>query len=104
MIVSDYEELLRQVSYSWDAGGGGGITNRASGYTKQGVAILVARTKLKGVSEELLNKLTEQLAANSANASLKLVTPADLFADFREAKSGGVRKGTLQDFLKTKSS
>ena len=100
VIVSDYEELLRQVSYSWDAGGGDGITNRASGYTKPGVAMLVARTQLKGVSEELLNKLTEQLAANSANASLKLVTLADLSADFGEARSGGVRKGTLQDFSK----
>ncbi len=100
VIVSDYEELLRQVSYSWDAGAGEGLTNRASGYTKQGVAMLVARTQLKGVSEELLNKLAEQLAANSANAGLKLVTLADLSADFGEAKSGGVRKGTVQDFSK----
>jgi hypothetical protein len=98
VIVSDYEELLRQVSYSWDAGGGEGVTNRSSGYTKQGVAMLVARTQLKDVSEELLDKLTEQLAANSLNTSLKLVTLSDLSANFREAKGGGAKKGTLLDF------
>jgi hypothetical protein len=98
VIVSDYEELLRQVSYSWDAAGGEGVTNRSSSYTKQGVAMLVARTQLKDVSEELLDKLTEQLAANSLNTSLKLVTLSDLSANFREAKGGGAKKGTLLDF------
>ena len=98
VIVSDYEELLRQVSYSWDADGKEGVSNRSSSYTKQGVALLVARTQLKDVPEELLNKLTEQLAANSLNSTLKLVTLADLSADFTEAKAGGAKKGTLLDF------
>jgi hypothetical protein len=98
VIVSDYEELLKQVSYSWEAGGGEGVTNRSSSYTKQGVAMLVARTQLKDVSEELLDKLTEQLAANSLNTNLKLVTLSDLSANFREAKAAGPQKGSLLDF------
>ncbi len=99
VIVSDYEELLRQVSYAWDAGGGEGVTNRTSSYTKQGVAMLVARTQLKDVPEELLDRLTEQLAANSANTSLKLVTLSDLSANFREAKEAGAKKRHATGFL-----
>lgn len=98
VILSDYEQLLREVSYVPDAVGSGVVVNRSSTDTKQGVALVVARTQLRDVGEELLNKLAEQLSSSSQNPNLKLVTLADLTANFKEAKAGAVQKGSLQDF------
>ncbi|NBV85824.1 MAG: PEGA domain-containing protein [Verrucomicrobia bacterium] len=75
-----------------------GLEAKGEVETKQGVALLVARTQLREVPEELLQKLSEQVAANCRNPSLKLVTLADLNADSREARNGRASKGTLLDF------
>jgi len=95
VVISDYQALLQDVSYQ---GLPDILTNKQSADTKQGVALLVARTQLRDVPEELLQKLSEQLAANSRNPILKLVTLADLNADSTEARRGGAREGSLMDF------
>lgn len=95
VVISDYQALIQEVSYQ---GLPDILTNKQSTDTKQGVALLVARTQLREVPEELLQKLSEQLASNSRNPILKLVTLADLNADSTEARRGGAREGSVLDF------
>lgn len=61
-------------------------------------ALLVPRSPLPNVEPELLNKLGEQVAANSVNPLLKFVTLADLNASSTEARAGAAFKGSLLDF------
>ena len=89
--IKEYISARESVTYSV-------LEEKAEVENRQGVALLVARTQLREVPEELLQKLSEQVAANCRNPSLKLVTLADLNADSKEARKGGANKGTLLDF------
>ena len=95
VVISDYQALLEEVSYQ---GLPDLLVNKQSTDTKYGVALLVARTQLRDVPEELLQKLAEQVAANNRNPFLKLVTLADLNANSNESLQGGASRGTLLDF------
>jgi hypothetical protein len=98
VVVSDYQHLMKDVVYTGLAEGWTGGTNKSSSETKQGVALVVARTQLREIDEELLNKLTEQFVAKYHSPNLKPVTLADLTANSNEAKAGTTLKGTIQDF------
>jgi hypothetical protein len=66
-------------------------------------ALLVPRSVLPNVQPELLNKLAEQIAANSLNPGLRFVTVADLNASSTEARAGGPTSGSLLDFSNEQS-
>ncbi len=99
-IAADYAALVQEISYR---GLPEILHNSQSTVAKEGVALLVARTQLRDVPEELLLKLSEQVAANNRNPNLKLVTLSDLNANSSEAKGGGADKGTLLDFSNNQS-